>query len=215
MDDLSLGPINPYDPEIRGEWLDKELGELDWREFVNTDSDLPIKSLSHSGRLIAWYAPNCASSYAGFLWWLSRINSAPCAVLSVPDLHFQGTEAMVKLIGQEADLTPVERNQQRKEWQALKNENALLRVLQDGQLVSASLDFFDHLIIQFLTDEWQEAIRVVGNSCSTIGIETGHFINDLFICSRLRALARSGAIEWNGDRSEMRTSHVRLANRDL
>lgn len=212
MDDLSLGPIHPYNSEVRGQWLNHELGEYDWQDFVGRDSSLPLKSQSHPGRLVAWYAPNRACSYAGFQWWLSQMDDARCAVMSVPDLHFQNTEAIVNLIGQETDLSPLERSQHQQEWHALKNENALLRVVDDGRLVSASLDFFDHLIIQFVDHDWKDAMRVVGNAFSTISIETGHFIDDLFVGSRLRALAGAEKIEWDGNSRDPRTSKVRLAN---
>jgi hypothetical protein len=212
MDDLSLGPIHPYNSEVRGQWLNHELGEFEWQDFVRQDSSLPLRSQSHSGRLVAWYAPNRACSYAGFKWWLSQMDDAQCAAMSVPDLHFQNTEAMVNLVGQETDLSSLARSRHQKEWHALRNDNALLRVIEDGQLISKSLDFFDHLIIQFVDNEWKDTKRVAGNAFSTISIETGHFIDDLFVGSRLRALAEAGKIEWDGNSRDARTSKVRLAN---
>lgn len=212
MDDLSLGPISPYNPEARGKWLNSELGEYDWQDFVKKDSSLPQRSQSHFGRLVAWYAPNRACSYAGFQWWLSHMDDAQCAIMNVPDLHFQNTEAVVNLVGQETDLSPSARNQHQREWQAMKNENALLRIVDDGRLISASLDIFDHLIIQFVDRDWQDVTRVVGNAFSTISIETGHFIDDLFVGSRLRSLATAGKIEWDGNSRDARTSKVRLVN---
>lgn len=210
LDDLSLGPIDPYDPTARGIWLEEQLGEFDWRDFVREDSELPIKSISHAGRIVAWYAPNRACSYAGFQWWLSQINDTQCAIMSVPDLHFKNTDAMLALVGQEIDLKPSARDRHLREWQILKNENAQLRVVEDGRLTSVSLDFFDHSIIQFVPDDWQDVMRVVGNSFSTISIETGHFIDDLFVCSRLRALAEIGAIEWDGSKDDVRASKIRV-----
>ncbi len=210
LDDLSVGPISNYDPDLRGEWLNSEFGEYDWRDFLRADAILPSRSIQDKGRLVAWYAPNRAVSYAGFQWWISQIDEKPVSIMSVPDLHFYGTEAMVNLLGQEVELSEKARVRHREEWHALRNENAPLRVLQDGRLMSAPLDYFDNLISGFVSSEWRPATRIVGDACFKISSNTGHFINDLFTFSRLRALSRSGVVEWDGDISDRRVSKVRL-----
>jgi hypothetical protein len=214
LDYLSVGPIADADYAVRGEWLNSELGEYDWRESLREDAKLPMKSIQHKSRLIAWYAPNRAESYAGFQWWLSQIDKKAVSIMNVPDLHFQGTDAMVSLVGQEMELSEEERRRHHAEWHALKNENALLRIIQDGSLVSAPLEYFDILILGFVSSEWRPAMRVVGDAFSTISIETGHFIGDLFTFSRLRALSRSGRVEWDGDISDREGSKVRIAAGD-
>ena len=214
MDNLSLGPIASDDPEVRGSWLDKELGQYDWQEIVREDANLPIKTIAEQNCLVAWYAPNRAESFAGFQWWLSQIDGGPVSIMNVPDLHFHGTDAMMKLIDQEVDLSDAERERHQAEWQTLITENAPLRIVQDGCLLSVTLEYFDDLIVGFVSNEWRSTVRVVGDAFSTIGIKTGHFIDDLFTCSRLRALAGSGAIEWDGDGSDMRGCKVRLVGAD-
>jgi hypothetical protein len=214
LDVLNVGPISTDNPAVRGEWLNSELGEYDWRAFLRKDAKLPMKSIQHKSRLIAWYAPNRADSYAGFQWWLSQIDKKAVFIMSVPDLHFQGTDAMESLVGQEIELSVQQRGRHQAEWRALKNENAPLRIVQDGSLVSAPIDYFDKLILEFVSSEWRTAMRVVGDACHTISIETGHFIGDLFTFSRLRALSRSGVVEWYGDISDRCGSKVRLAAGD-
>jgi hypothetical protein len=214
MDDLSVGPIAIDNPDVRGEWLNNELGEYDWRYFLKEDANLPAKSIEDKSRLVAWYAPNRAGSYAGFQWWLSQIEKKPVSIMSVPDLHFQGTDAMANLVGLEIELSQEDRDRHQAEWHALRNENAPLRIVQDGRLISAPLDYFDNLICGFVSSEWRPAMMVVGDASSTISTKTGHFIDDLFTFSRLRAISRSGAIEWDGDLSDRRGSKVRLVAGD-
>lgn len=214
MDVLNVGPIATDNPDVRGEWLNSELGEYDWRELAREDAKLPIKSIQHESRLVAWYAPNRAESFAGFQWWLSQIDRKPVSIMSVPDLHFQGTDAIVSLVGQEIELSEEDRDRHQAEWRTLRNENASLRIVQDGILVSAPLDYFDKLILGFVSSEWRPAMRVVGDAFYTIGVETDHFIDDLFTFSRLRALSRLGGVEWDGDISDRRGSKVRLVAGD-
>ncbi|WP_162234722.1 DUF3658 domain-containing protein [Sphingomonas sp. Leaf231] len=95
-------------------------------------------------------------------------------------------------------------------WCALGKANASLRIVQNGILVSAALDCYDKLIMGFVSSEWRPAMRVVGDAFFTISIETGHFVGDLFTFSCLRALSRSGEVEWDGDISDRHRSKVRL-----
>lgn len=211
-DNFSLGPIASDDPEARGLWLNNVLGEYDWREIVENESTLPLKTLSRPLRIIAWYAPNRAESFAGFHWWLSQIDRTPCSIVSVPDLHFNGTEAMMALVDQETALSESDRDRHQAEWQRLKEEDAPLRIIIDSRLASAPLDYFDDFIIDFVLPEWQSTMRVVGEAFSTLSLKTGHSIDALFTFSRLRALSASGAIEWEGGTNDMRSSKVRLAS---
>nr|WP_282436303.1 MULTISPECIES: DUF3658 domain-containing protein [unclassified Novosphingobium] len=212
IDDLSIGPIDDDNPDVRGKWLNNELGEHSWIELLQNDAILPHKSTQGAHRIIAWYAPNRADSYAGFKWWLSKIDRKPISVMSVPDLHFLGTEAMANLVGKEVKLSEEERDHHQTEWRKLKAENALLRIVKNDRLTSASLEYFDEIIHNLVPKEWQTAMRVVGNAHYTISIQTGHVIDDLFILSRLRTLSRSGVIEWDGDIKDRRRSRVRLVH---
>lgn len=209
MDDLSLGPIACGSLEGRAEWLTSELGTYHWLEVLRRDAELPARSSEGNRHVVAWYAPNRADSLAGFMWWLSQMGLTKISIMRVPDLSFKGVVAMMKLVGQQVPLADDERASLQSEWRALRSENALLRVFQNGRLQSASLDYFDNLILDFASCEWRPAMRVVGDAFSTISLDTGHFIDDEFTSSRLRALAGSGVIEWDGDLIDVRGSRVR------
>lgn len=209
MDVLSVGPIASDSLESRAEWLSSELGSDDWLDGLKEDAELPARSSEDNRHVVAWYAPNRADSLAGFLWWLSQMGRAEISTMCVPDLGLQGHEAIMKLVGQQVYLADDERESLQAEWRALRSENALLRIVQNGHLKSASIDYFDDLILNFVPSEWRLAMRVVGDAFSTIGLDTGHDILPEFTFSRLRFLAGSGAIEWNGALTDMRRSQVR------
>jgi uncharacterized protein DUF3658 len=110
-------------------------------------------------------------------------------------------------------LTPVLRARYRELWGRLRAENAPLRVLSEGELVSAPLSFFDPLLLSCATSEWQKAARVIGEalwesweSSNMSVMQTG----DLLLCARARALANAGRLESRGNLFDIQKSEVRL-----
>jgi hypothetical protein len=74
FDCLSFGPLNPPDPELRGTWVEEELGYAGWEEVVGEATSFWPEALSISNRRIAWLSRRSAQEYAGFLECLWR----PC-----------------------------------------------------------------------------------------------------------------------------------------
>ena len=94
-------------------------------------------------------------------------------------------------------------------WDALKAEGANLRVIDDGQIVSAPDDYFDSLILAVVNDRWVKATRVVGEAMATSDPMTipTHFMHFQY---RVIELVRRGVLEARGDLHNWRASEVRL-----
>jgi hypothetical protein len=235
FDCLSFGPINPPDPALRGKWVEEELGYTGWEEVVGDATSFWRKALSIGNRMVAWLSRRSAQEYAGFLEWLWRLDEDPIEVIDLTDVMVAGNNngsAMPRLaislalvpprqilqddlLDGTEKLTPALRRQYRELWGRLRAENAPLRVLSEGKLVSALLSFFDPLLLSCATPEWQKAARVIGQalweSSAASVLQTG----DLVLCARARALVDAGRLESRGDLSDIQNSDLRLPLRQV
>ena len=230
FDSLSFGPINPPDPELRRKWVEKELGYTGWENVVGEATSFWPEALSITNRRIAWLSQRSAQEYAGFLEWLWRLGEEPIEVIDLTDVMVAGSKTEpIKphlaislgilpsnqilendLLNRTEKLSTVLRTRYRELWGRLRTENAPLRVLSEGALVSAPLSFFDSLLISCAKPEWQKAARVIGEalweSSTASVLQTG----DLVLSARARALASAGLLESRGDLFNIQTSELRL-----
>lgn len=208
MDQRYFGPLAAEDPDGRGNWLNASWCETGWPELLREDFRLPEISRQRGPRLVAWYAPEQAAQFANFLWWLAQVDGVAVHEMAVPELGFKNVAAIAELLGGEQLLREERRTSLTETWARLRSEDALLRIMEDDRLVSADVDVFDALILDFVPFAWERTIRVVGDTFSTICAETGHYFDDRFVCYRLRAMAQSGSVEWSGG-EDMRDSWIR------
>ncbi|KRR17738.1 hypothetical protein CQ14_41215 [Bradyrhizobium lablabi] len=229
-DCLSFGPINPPDPELRRRWVEDELGYTGWEEVVGEATSFWSEALSISSRRVAWLSGRSTQEYAGFLEWLWRLGEEPVEVVDLSDVMVAGNGtgptkphpaislAMLpphtilenELFDRTETLTAVLRARYRELWGRLRTENAPLRVLSEGELVSAPLSFFDPLLLSCATSEWQKAARVVGEALSDFWETSVFQTDDLVLCARVRALAGAGGLEFRGNLSDIQNSELRL-----
>lgn len=90
-------------------------------------------------------------------------------------------------------LTPVERRYFAGQWKQLARENAPLRAVVNGRLVSVGADFYDHFILQELDragETFQEA-RLIGDVLGRHPLG----INDWLIASRIEEFISRGMLE--------------------
>ncbi|WP_407154798.1 DUF3658 domain-containing protein [Bradyrhizobium sp. STM 3557] len=184
FDCLSFGPINPPDPEVRWKWVEEELGYSGWEKVVGEATSFWHEALSISNRRIAWLSRRSAQEYAGFLEWLWRLGEEPIEVVDLTDVVVAGSrngstkphlaislgllpphEILENdLLDRIEILTSALHAQYRELWGRLRAEDAPLRILSEGELVSAPLSFFDPLLLSCATLEWQKAARVIGGA---------------------------------------------------
>jgi hypothetical protein len=231
-DDLAFGPIDPPDPATRLEWIEREL-------FIDFgDRDLEIKRLNAfwiaataAASRVVWVSKRVARERADFLEWVWRMGDAPYDIIEFDEAHVtyhrpdgQTRRASVNSLAllppehlaaarywdQAKVFDAAQRDRCREVWARLRRENAPLRILDQGELVSAPLSFFDDLIISCVVKDWRKIARVVGEAVGNIYdapfLQTGDWV----LRARVVALAEAGRLESRGDLSSMRSGEVRL-----
>ena len=228
-DDLSFGPINSSDPHVRAKWVADELGAPNWIEICTDSKEVPDDVHAPNKRRIVWLTRRSAMEYAGFLAWLSRLDDAPCDVVDLSEVTVPSQTSkprrLVLSLGMlhhdvicreqlwelAEPLQESARTHYQSLWRQLLAENAPLRVIKDGVLVSAPISFFDSRLLSQVTNRWQNVWKVVGQTLVT-GPDDLIEYGDTFVMGRLRALVKSGQLEVQGElRDEVRDSRVRLS----
>ena len=75
------------------------------------------------------------------------------------------------------------------QWDRLVQENAPLRVVENGEVVSAAADYYDERILACVPEGAHPAALTIGRACAQI------HVSDDFLFERIRALAAAGAVE--------------------
>jgi hypothetical protein len=232
FDNLSFGPINPPDAS-RARWVAGELGWTGWDEVVASSGLFWREALSSEHRKVAWLSRRSAMEYAGFLEWLWQLGDDPCEVIDLTDLkvvrrsehgpptpaHLAVSVAMLppneisdnNLFGKAETLSATARREYQALWRQLRAENTPLRVTDGNKLVSAPIDFFDSLLMSYVTSDWQKVAMVVGQALASEMDEHVLQASDLFLAPRVNALVGGGRLELQGETAlEMQSSKVRL-----
>ena len=229
-DSLSFGPIDPPDPGLRATWVEQELGYSGWDEVGGEAKSFWDEALSCRSQRIVWLTRRSTQEYAGFLELIWRVEDEPIEIvdlthamvragkLGAPNPHrvFSLSELPPATIRDNQlwnfrqDLTPDMRDACREHWANLKVENAPLRILSDGELISAPTSYFDPVLLSCATAEWKKSARIIGEAiCEswTEGMQTG----DMVLIARARALVAAGRLEYRGDVFDIHRSELRLA----
>ena len=171
--------------------------------------------------------------YAGFLEWLWRMGDMPCEVVDLSEVEMSrssehsptppatlvislgivptGIICRDKLWNLAEPLQAAARLRYRDLWQQLRSENAPLRVIEGGKLVSASISFFDARLMSYVTNDWQKVAMIVGEALVAEMDDEVVQVGDLVLAARIEALVESGRLEMQGKSAlEMHASLVRL-----
>ena len=229
-DDLSFGPIDPPDPALRAQWVERELGYENWSELDAEIEEFWNTALSGQGRHIAWTSRRSAQEYAGFLEFVWRFGNAPCDMVDLTEitivadyLNLPMRKAAVglgsiapdqiieeKLLEQSRPLDAQMREIYLETWKILRDENAALRVLHDDlTLLSAPISFFDERLLAYAKPHWLKSARIVAQVLMEAW-DRKHDVSDLLLASRLCVLVAAGRLESQGDLSRLTHSEVRL-----
>jgi hypothetical protein len=223
-DDLSCGPIDPYEPSARAAWWVQFYDEMD---VHRTTSVFWVRVAATEDRLVVWFSRHAASEFAFFLAWVDRLGERPYSVIDVTGRPLSwkrrdGTVvsapsqavsvipeyALKSLLGSEQSMSVELRERYRGDWQRLRTENAPFRIATDAGLVSASVDHFDPQLLAEASPEWQSIRRVVG-SAMVLNSEPYFQVGDLMLLTRVVALVESGRLVADGDPWDM-SNQVRL-----
>jgi len=230
FDNLSFGPINPPDAS-RAKWVESELGRTGWDEVVSSSESFWCEARSSDHRKVAWLSRRSPMEYAGFLEWLWRLGDTPCEVVDLTDVTVshrrepgppRPPRLAISLAMLPHDVIASEKLWNLAEplqtstryldlWRKLREENAPLRIVEGGNLVSAPISFFDSLLMSHATDDWQKVARIVGEGLAAEWDDGVFQTGDLVLAARVNALVECGRLECRGKNPlEMRFSEVRL-----
>jgi hypothetical protein len=226
---ISVGPIEPFDPEMRRIWFAANTRPDDEPDEGQTDPEAPWTEAADPGVLpVYWVCLTDAAEHACFLRFISHMAGRPFDIVEVigSDFPRPGAASSVWSLGQlrpeeivAADLggrrrpfTQAESDLAVARWAKLRQENAPLRIVRDGTLVSAPLTHFDDVLTRFATGEWELLIKLVARVL-------GHLDNDSdqpgqgcsyeLLFARILVLGQAGALEVSEPGPGMRDFEVR------
>jgi hypothetical protein len=232
-DNLSFGPINPPDCQIRIEWMKQYLGcsSHDWDWLRAATSEFWSSALSASERLTVWTSRRTTLEYSGFLEWVCRCDDR---IYTVVDLTNAVTESrrpdgtlgqdqvvslallnpdqvqILSFLDRAAPLPAVARDDYRQMWDQLRAENAPLRIIRGARLQSAPITAFDELLLSSADERWLKTARVIGKAMAESWDDDGIQVDDLVLGARVQALVEAGHLDGRGDLSDWHHSEVRL-----
>ena len=231
-DDLSIGPIDRTDGEARTRWLQEQFGRDAFEQAANIDR-FWSEIASAENRIVAYVSRRNAREHAALLELVRRRGAAPLEVVDVTDLEITGPdgspdlektlgiaelapEQMIerKLLDSAAPLSASPAPGYAQCWARLREENAPLRIVDNGMLVSAAITHVDARLVSFATTEWVSTTRMLDAFYSTARAAGFHAPDVRFVLSRLAALVEAGRLEGQGDLATLdgsRSGSVRRA----
>jgi hypothetical protein len=226
---LSVGPINPFDPDARRAWFAVNLRSEDgpWEEL--TDAEKPWTEATAPGvHPVYWVCMSDAGEHACFLEFVSRMAGRPFDVVDVTGFDFESTGHVrpVWSLGQlrpeeivAAGLSGLRRAYTRPEsaaaiadWARLRRENAPLRIVHGGRLVSAPLTHFDGLLTKLARRDRELLIGLVARVLRHLETETdqpGQGCGYELLFARILTLGETGVLDVTGRGPGMRDFEVR------
>jgi hypothetical protein len=218
-DTLGVGPIHPNEDEkfieIRTSFwkdLDTSFPEEEQVLDENTIKLLAVKAQREEEPLCFWMSP-CVTDVCAYFWLLTYLKQFPgmlhtINIVGLPFLNEKGqlfyptnfsqipAKEFLKTKRLLKEVTPAEYEVEGDEWARLQQENAWVRTYEGGKkIVSKDVSFFDTLIKNSLTDEFQKAHKVVNETMKKITQTLSH----LFIEWRIKELIKANSIVINGD----------------
>jgi hypothetical protein len=233
VDDLSFGPISPYDLEDRRAYFDSLFADVESQSYYRMDmpkiKDFWDRSSSTSAKRIVWFTRRSSMEYTGFLELLSREDDpfdllvvdltegvdiidekedrGPYRIVPASLGEMRG-EWLIPQAKNARALTEKEAGYYLEVWDRLRSENSMNRTIWRGQLYSANESMFDEHILNVVPSNWISVARLMGEVLAKVTDEY-HLTSDSILYSRLLNLAEKGLIETEGNPYSMRHLKVR------
>lgn len=224
LDDLSNGPINELsNVNIRIDWCRKVISAnghfmvdaiRDNYEYLYKE----VSSISDQSIYI-WYAEN-GKETSGLLYLLSLFKDKIESIftINVSGKIYEGDtiiefNSVGEIVPERLEWFIIKRQKISMEWYSaqmdlwmrLQKENADLRVVNDKQITSVEVSYYDEMILNYTNKQFSKCARTVGEC---IG-RTDSYICDIFLFWRVLELIKSGRIEYKGNLGNIREMEIR------
>lgn len=186
-----------------------------------------ILKVKSSDTLYLWFGP-CSQELCGLMYTLEFLKDKNPEIyfINVSDkieeasngnlyTYRASAEIMPKKLKAFIDIKrkpePDEINQLLSQWNLLINENSLLRVYEEGRIISAKEDYFDIDILKYTEKEYKKSARIVGN---VLGFNENK-ISDEYIFWRVQELVKTEMLEFKGKLGVMREMEIKITPKGL
>lgn len=221
--DFSVGPLDRAVSGARQEWVSTVL-RCDPDDERREDDGPWIEATSDSVHPVYWVCLANAYEHANFLQFADRMAGRPFDIIDATDLDIveasgfkivqRGQRTIPGLLalrpadivasgleGRRRSFTPEESEAARTAWARLRRENAPLRVMRDGELVSAPLTHFDAILTAQVTTEFEKVGYLIGRTMVHLAQVMEPPVNcpsDIVLFGRILAMGDVGALDIDG-----------------
>lgn len=155
-----------------------------------------VRKAQEGNTLRIWYSDE-AYSLCGLYFLFSKLKSIETEIILVPlpdgeNFGEFGDEYLHQLY-ETHRITNEERTLFEQEWDRLKSENSLLRIVENGKVKSVSETYFDDIILSRVPDSEIDFVKLVYESLTEIQRE--HFVYDTFITVRILKLIENNNLK--------------------
>ena len=223
---LNYGPIDPPDPNVRREWIRTVLRPDPADE--RPESMAPwAEATAASVYPVYWVCLSDAGEHACFLEFNYRMVRRPFDIVDATGFDFTTADGVRAprslglirahdivssgLASRRRLFTREECDAAFAAWQQLRRENAPVRVVQNGNLVSAPLTYFDAALIGQATSAWEVAAGLIGRTMHHLSFDVeppGQSPDDVLLFGRVLALGDARDLEIRGGGPRMRDYEV-------
>lgn len=230
---LSVGPIASLDPEPRRVWFEANTrsDEEPCGSMGDTmgDPETPWRKATFAGvHPVYWVCLTDAAEHACFLEFAFRMAGRPFDIVDATEFDVSGVSRVSPvwslgqlrpaeivasgLGGRRRPLTRAESAAAAADWTRLRRENAPIRIVQNGRLVSAPLTHFDSVLTEKASPDREMLTKLIArvlHHLDTDSAQPGQGCSYELLFARILALGQAGALEVTGAGPGMRGYEVR------
>ena len=208
-DNLSMGPL--FNSPDRVSWFTEMFGDHPWREEIEQRNVFWNEVTSIVGECCVWFSRKSSSDYCGYLEWASHPPSIGHQVVDaeMPIGLIGPLSQWLEYFAQAKQADEGQQSVDAQTWGRLTVENAPVRKIENGKVVSAPSDCFDDLLLAKAIPGWKSAALMVGEVLAN-DFEDIHQTGDLLLVNRLWALVDAGKLDWQGDETSIRSVQMRI-----
>ncbi|MEO6455768.1 MAG: DUF1835 domain-containing protein [Ginsengibacter sp.] len=235
-DDYAVGPLKDIYTEegitARKQWWTTVLqggdydgkvddGEVDDNKTVNK----LIESLKSNSEEIVWiWAAQNKHDVSGYYWLISQLKDFqkrifilylnnlpfinekghlfyPTNIFEIPPKEFLKAKKLARIISQSEVDVDID------EWNKVNIEDKGVRILEGSKkLIQYDYDYYDNLLLEFITPDWQKANKLFYSLFSKSKNATG----DAYLLWRLKLMITGGKIDSQGEIKGMKDFEVKL-----